>query len=167
MVPPRLARQPAAPTQPNSQPKPAIGRPANAGPAEAATRPAKGPFTRSAQERTSAGIVRVGLSVNAPTSLAAPARLLFSVTACDYSIGLDYPQIADGVKTGGVGAKHPATHDWRGRAFWRRMLRPPLRSPIADSRPLRSPRILALKYHPKYASCAQPIVKAEHSVAMF
>ena len=71
----------------------------NAGPAEAATRPQLRPFTRSAQERTSAGFVRAGLAVNDPTSLAASARVLFSVTACCCSIGVDYRQIRSGVKT--------------------------------------------------------------------
>src|SRR3989338_1432849 len=39
-------------------------------------------FTGTAQEGTSAGFVRVGLTVHGPTSLAASARVLSSVTAC-------------------------------------------------------------------------------------
>jgi len=39
------------------------------------------PFHPSAQERTSAGLLRARLSVHGPASLAVSLRLLFSVTA--------------------------------------------------------------------------------------
>ena len=40
------------------------------------------PFTGAARERTSAGVFRAGLPVSGPASLAASARVLFSVAAC-------------------------------------------------------------------------------------
>jgi hypothetical protein len=97
VVPPLLAQHAPGPAQLQRQPRrealAAIGCPANAGPAEPATKRAEGaPLTASARERTSAGVFRAGLPVSGPTSLAASARLLFSVTACGCLINRHYPQ---------------------------------------------------------------------------
>ncbi len=68
----------------------ATSHPDNAGLAEASYLPGIR-FHPSAQERTSTRLLRAGLSVHGPASLAASSRLLLSVTAFEYVSNLAWP----------------------------------------------------------------------------